>query len=40
MKYLTKHLTIAAYNQVRDTLDKPHVALVMENGLVDYMPSD
>lgn len=36
MKYLTKHETTAAYNAVKDNLEKPHVALIKETNGIDY----
>ena len=38
MKYLTKHLTEAAYEADASNLAKPHVALTVDDNKVHYMP--
>lgn len=39
MKYLTKHLTEAAYEAAASNLAKPHVALTADDNKVHYIPN-
>ena len=38
MKYVTIHQTIVDYNAVKDNLDKPQVAVIIENNSIEYQP--